>query len=88
MNAITINDLTFTDQAERTNRVFAGWFNDSWTEEVDGEECEMYWDEFSALATDKDGNEYRVTWLFKNYKDGRLEDDNLDWDNPESIEVL
>lgn len=88
MTTITLQDLTLTDEATRTNAVFAGCWSDSWTAEEDGEEVEKYLDQWSAIGTDKDGNQYRVIWLFENYKDGRVEDDCLDWEKPESIEAI
>jgi hypothetical protein len=76
-----LNELTICHKAERTGNLFLGCFNDTWFEEEEGEKVEMYWDEWSAIAEDAEGNKFKAVWRFKNYKDGRLEDDCLDWDS-------
>lgn len=83
----SLDGLT-VDDATRTNAVFAGCWSDSWTTEEDGEEVVKYLDQWSAIGTDKDGKEYKIVWLFENYKDGRIEDDCLNWDKPHSIEEI
>lgn len=85
MNAITLNDLTINDGATRTNRVFAGCFSDKFENE---EGQAVYWDEMSAVGTDKDGNEYRIVWQELIIVGEEIEDDCWNWDAPESIEAI
>lgn len=68
-------ELRLISSAQRTNELFCGCYNDPFLE--NGES--MYWDEWSAFALDEHDNLYKIIWRFKNYKDGRLKDEKLNW---------
>ena len=61
-------------QAEFTNRLFAGGFQDAET----GEE---YTTEYSAPAMGEDGYEYFVRWQFDVIKGEEPSDEDHDWDD-------
>ena len=65
-------------QAEFTNRLFAGGFQDAET----GEE---YTTEYSARAMGEDGYEYFVRWQFDVVKGDEPADEDHDWDDVESV---
>ena len=65
-------------QAEFTNRLFAGGFQDAET----GEE---YTTEYSAPALGDDGYEYVVTWQFDVIKGDEPADEDHDWDDVHAV---
>lgn len=65
-------------QAEFTNRLFAGGFQDAET----GEE---YTTEYSAPAMREDGEEYVVRWQFDVIKGEEPADEDHDWDDVNDV---
>ena len=69
---------TLTGVADHTNRLIPFGYNDR--DENDGE----YNFEMSAPATDEEGNEYTVYWIFANVEDWEL--DQYDYDAVDRVE--
>ena len=65
-------------QAEFTNRLFAGCFQDA-------ETFDEYTTEYSAPAMGKDGNEYDFRWQFDVIKAEEPADEDHDWDNVHNV---
>jgi hypothetical protein len=72
--------LTLTEQAELSDRVFPGGWDDA-------EEGEEYFAEYSAPAVDGQGEKYTVYWRFRQIKGEEGPEDDLPWDNdPYAVE--
>jgi len=69
-----------SEQAEQTNRLFDGGWNDA-------EDGTGYTDEWGAIAYDADGTRYRVTWQFEVTKGDEPEADALPWDDDHVVSV-
>lgn len=75
------NAYALTSYAERTNRLFPGWWGDA-------EEGEEYVDEWGASAIDEAGEEYEVVFQFDRVKGDEEEADGLPWDDEHIVQVF
>lgn len=72
-------ELNSDDECFLTNRVFPGW----WGDVSDGEEYQSEW---ACYAEDKDGERYKIVWMFPAVKGDEPEDGgDWPWDNDELI---
>jgi len=69
---------TLTDEAQPTSATFDGSFHSA-------EEGETYWDEWACNATNRDGDDVRITWHFHVTKGEEPDADLLPFDDEQYI---